>query len=167
MTAPKHPMQPLALDAHGVLRFKENKIVSHLLEVGQRNGCGLNELASMDFSQEDREQFAELIGYSLSGWGSLSYVSDESYAAAEALASGVLGDAKPKELVQRVLQLQSAVLGLQLTVANPAGAPPPAEVREATNRCATAMGAVVALVLDLPELSADGVPGTVKENDRG
>jgi len=30
-----------------------------------------------DFSQEDREQFAQLIGYSLSGFGELSYVSDE------------------------------------------------------------------------------------------
>lgn len=43
----------------------------------------MNDLACMEFSQEDREQFAQLIGYSLSGYGDLSYVSDESYDAAE------------------------------------------------------------------------------------
>lgn len=87
----KHPLQPLALDSQGVLRFKENKIVSHLLEVGRQHGCGLNELACMNFSKEDREQFAQLIGYSLSGWGTLIYVSDETYAAAQASAAGVPG----------------------------------------------------------------------------
>jgi hypothetical protein len=83
-----HPIQPLMPDAHGVLRFKENRLVSHLLEVARENGCSLNELACMGFSQDDREQFAQLIGYSLRGFGELSYVRDETYHAAEAMASG-------------------------------------------------------------------------------
>ncbi len=37
----------------------------------------------MGFSDEDREQFAQLIGYSLNGFGELSYVSEETYEAAE------------------------------------------------------------------------------------
>jgi hypothetical protein len=75
----KHPIQPLVKDVDGRIRFKENKIVTFLLE----NGCSdMNSLAREDFSQEDREQFAQLIGYSLDGFGTLSYVSDETYYAA-------------------------------------------------------------------------------------
>lgn len=39
-------------------------------------------IASVDFSQEDREQFAQLMGYPISGYHELSYVSDESAAEA-------------------------------------------------------------------------------------
>lgn len=80
----KHPIQPLKTDKHSVVRFKENAIVSHLLENG---GFDMNDLAVMDFSQQDREQFAQLIGYSLSGFGELSYVSDATYEAAEKMWS--------------------------------------------------------------------------------
>jgi hypothetical protein len=75
----RQPLQPLELDAHGVLRFKANAIVNKLLEHGTRTGLGLNELGVMDFTQDDREQFAQLIGYSLAGFSDLSYVSDETY----------------------------------------------------------------------------------------
>ena len=34
---------------------------------------GLNELAMMDFDKNDRWQFAQLIGYSVSGAGDLDY----------------------------------------------------------------------------------------------
>jgi hypothetical protein len=43
----------------------------------------MNTLSCIDFSQEDREQFAQLIGYSLCGFSDLSYVSDETYYKAE------------------------------------------------------------------------------------
>ena len=56
-------------------RFRENKIVSHLLDTY----TDMNKLARIDFTDEDRMQFAQLIGYSVGGYGSLSYVSDESY----------------------------------------------------------------------------------------
>lgn len=72
----KHPMQPLALDKNGTLRFKSNAIVDYLLDKG---GLDMNDLAVIDFTQEDREQFAQLIGYSQCGFGDLSYVSDETY----------------------------------------------------------------------------------------
>lgn len=76
----KHPMQPLDL-VDGVIRFRENKIVRFLAE-GR-----LNEIAEMDFSPEDRMQLAQLIGYSLSGYGDLSYVTDKDYAKAEERSS--------------------------------------------------------------------------------
>lgn len=72
----KHPLQPIELDERGIARFKSNAIVCYLLDNGK---TGMNELALMPFSQEDREQFAQLIGYSLCGFGELSYVSDETY----------------------------------------------------------------------------------------
>ncbi|MFT3989964.1 MAG: hypothetical protein QM680_01005 [Luteolibacter sp.] len=78
-----HPIQPLETDEDGILRFKKNAIVSHLLDCG---GIDLNALARMDFPREDREQFAQLIGYSLSGFGDLSYVSDETYETASRMA---------------------------------------------------------------------------------
>ena len=36
---------------------------------------------------EDRAQFAQLIGYSVSGWGDLSYVADEAIVAADTAAA--------------------------------------------------------------------------------
>jgi hypothetical protein len=75
----KHPIQPLQME-NGVLRFKRNKIVEHLLDKG---GLDMNHIARQDFSQEDREQFAQLIGYSHSGSGDLGYVSDEVWCAAQ------------------------------------------------------------------------------------
>lgn len=75
----KHPIQPLAKDEHGVIRFKKNHIVD-FLAAGK-----LNELATMDFPKEDYEQLAQLIGYSLSGFGTLPYVTDETYDRAEAM----------------------------------------------------------------------------------
>lgn len=73
------PMQPIELDAHGVMRFKDNAIVRKLLDHASPLGMSMNDIALLDVSDEDRMQFAQLIGYSVSGYGSLSYVSDESY----------------------------------------------------------------------------------------
>jgi len=81
------PMQLLALDLDGVLRFKANAIVRFLLDAGPFD---MNQLALMNFEPEDREQFAQLIGYSLSGYGDLSYVSDGAYERAERAAGDVL-----------------------------------------------------------------------------
>jgi len=84
ITPPPQPIQPLIEDSHGVLRFKANQIVRHLLDTHPT--CDMNKLALMDFSDDDRQQFAQLIGYSLCGYGELSYASDANYAAAEASA---------------------------------------------------------------------------------
>lgn len=80
-----HPIQPLAHAESGVLRFQGNAIVRHLLDAGPFD---MNDLARLEFSKQDREQFAQLIGYSLSGYGELPYVSDESFAASQRMADG-------------------------------------------------------------------------------
>ena len=82
-TEAQHPMQPLAKDGRGVMRFRENALVRYLLDKG---GIDMNHLAEVAFPVEDREQFAQLIGYSLSGFAELSYVRDDTFAAAQALA---------------------------------------------------------------------------------
>lgn len=67
------PMQPIESDGDGVYRFRENKIVTYLLEAGPFD---MNDLAVVPgFSSHDREQFAQLIGYSVSSFGDLSCAS--------------------------------------------------------------------------------------------
>ena len=83
----EHPLQQIAPDEHGRPRFRENKIVSHLLEVARENGCDLNTLACMEFPAEDRRQLAQLIGYSVDGYGSLSYVPHDLATAADHIAA--------------------------------------------------------------------------------
>lgn len=66
--------QQIILYEDGIARFKENKIISFIFIYGQWN---LKRIASLEFSDEDRSQFAQLIGYRVSDYGKLSYVSDE------------------------------------------------------------------------------------------
>ena len=68
------PIQPIVEG-----RFIPNKIVERLLETSTLD---MNSLAAEDFSSQDREQFAQLVGYSVHGFGTLSYVSNETYSAA-------------------------------------------------------------------------------------
>lgn len=93
-----HPLQPVQLDERGVARFKPNKIVEGLLEVASAHGMDLNRIACMNFPAEDHEQLAQLIGYSVSGAGELSYFSDaaldESLARVDALLFET-GEQKP------------------------------------------------------------------------
>lgn len=90
------PLQPLIIDEHSVLRFQRNAIVAYVIDwCSSKNGAvgykpvdprapapDLNELARMDFPQEDRVQLAQLIGYSLDGFAELPYVTDKDYARA-------------------------------------------------------------------------------------
>ena len=106
----KHPIQPLET-IDDVVRFKRNAIVDALLDHGQKTGLGLNELAAGKagtFSNEDWQQLAQLIGYSLSGYSELSYVDDDAYGAAEIVATdGLTPDAA------RVLHLERELSALR------------------------------------------------------
>ena len=71
----EHPMQPVVLDDRGVARFKVNPIVRFLLDFGPYD---LNRIISLPgCTPDDHAQFAQLIGYSVSGFDELHYVSDE------------------------------------------------------------------------------------------
>lgn len=104
----KQPIQPLVTDQHGTLRFKENAIVRYLLDKG---GVTLNDLALIPFSQDDRMQFAQLIGYSLSGFSDLSYVDDATFEAATAMAEQGMNykDARIATLAERLDSLKQAL----------------------------------------------------------
>jgi hypothetical protein len=92
-SAPKvmegHPMQPVVMSERGIHRFKSNKCVEALLDHGQKTGFGLNELAYQAHTAEDQMQLAQLIGYSVSGYGDLGYVTDASYDLAAKLSQAL------------------------------------------------------------------------------
>lgn len=106
---PRHPMQPVVKDEDGTPRFRENAIIRYIVdhaadvvhpgapridpETGKpfhQGKLDLGKLAMLDFPQEDREQFAQLMGYAISGYHELDYVSDESAAQASVLAEQVV-----------------------------------------------------------------------------
>ena len=76
MSTPKHPMQPVVRGEDGVIRFKQNNIVRYLLDQGPADLNRLSELHYL-FDKADFEQFAQLIGYSVSGAGELMYMSED------------------------------------------------------------------------------------------
>lgn len=71
-----HPMQPLYVDENGTVRFKPNRLIDWIVTESGR--ITLNDLAVLTaqhgWPAEDHEQLAQLIGYSVSGFGDLSYV---------------------------------------------------------------------------------------------
>lgn len=85
----KLPMQPIVKMSDGIIRFQANAIVRFLIDWATPRGISMNELAMMDFNDQDREQFAQLIGYSVTGYGDLSYVSDASRIKADNAAEKV------------------------------------------------------------------------------
>jgi hypothetical protein len=82
-------MQPIIRDANGVIRFKRNAIVDHFV---RNHTIDLSQLAaSLDaYSVEDAEQFWQLLGYSVSGYGDLSFVRPETIAEADRRAESLL-----------------------------------------------------------------------------
>lgn len=77
----KHAHQPMVTEDK-VLRFRRNPLVSYLLEVAP---VTLNDLAELPgIEPDDYAHFAQLIGYSVAGWGELDYVGDELWSAAHA-----------------------------------------------------------------------------------
>lgn len=84
--------QPIEFDEHGVIRFKANAIVRYLLDNG---GLDLNQLVVRpEFSTADWEQFYQLIGYSVSGYGELSRASKKSVRKADKRAEELLAERK-------------------------------------------------------------------------
>lgn len=81
----RHPMQPLVVIDDRV-RFKANRIVRHLLDHG---GINLNQILIGQFSQEDLDQFYQLIGYSVDGFAELSPYGDNAVISEEGATAAV------------------------------------------------------------------------------
>lgn len=78
------PMQPVERAADGCVRFRSNAIVKKMLEWGEQGErFDLNRLAREKFTVHDEMQIAQLIGYSVSGFYSLSYVTPKAASKAE------------------------------------------------------------------------------------
>lgn len=88
------PPIEIEIDKHNVVRFRRNKIVEFLLDAGPFD---MNQLALMSFSDRDREQFAMLIGYSVSGFGGLSYARPETVALADSEAERLINSEKANQ----------------------------------------------------------------------
>jgi hypothetical protein len=65
--------QPIVVDEEGVKRFVANPIVAYLFDVWPNS---MNGLAMLNFPADVQAHFAQLIGYSVSSYGDLPYVSD-------------------------------------------------------------------------------------------
>ena len=106
------PIQPIELDSDKVVRFVENRMIRTLLD---SSTLTLNDLAVMNFTQQEQEQFAQLIGYSLSGFGELSYTSDEVYDAAE-----LMFDEDLTEEAARSIALRSSLKNIKAAISKAA-----------------------------------------------
>lgn len=80
----KHPRQPIVISEIGTHRFKANSLVVYLLDQASKHGVDMNHLALLHFDQDDRQHFAQLIGYSVDGYADLSYHDPEIVTAADA-----------------------------------------------------------------------------------
>jgi hypothetical protein len=64
-------LQPIEFDDAGIVRFRTNPLVRYLLDAGPFD---MNHLARLpNISSAAHAQFAQLTGYSVSGYGELSY----------------------------------------------------------------------------------------------
>jgi len=88
---PQHPMQPIYFAKDDVIRFKSNAIVRRLID---EKIISLNDIVPWvmtgEVPVEDAEQFWQLLGYSVSGYGDLSFVRPEIISAADGKADEIL-----------------------------------------------------------------------------
>jgi hypothetical protein len=84
------PMQPIVL-VDGIVRFKRNAVVDWLLCNGY---IDLNKIPTWNLPVEDVEQFWQLLGYSVSGYGELSFIREETIAEADKKADALLEESK-------------------------------------------------------------------------
>ena len=102
-----HPMQEVVRVGR-VARFRENKLVSMLLDVASKNGLSLNDIAMLSAKGEvedaDVIQLMQLIGYSVSGYGDLTYIQRHMTKALMPADQAVM-DLPPYEVVDRLAQV--------------------------------------------------------------
>jgi len=86
----KHPNQPIEYAVDGCIRFKKNKIVDKMLDFCTAHGYSLNDIATEFYEDEDYIQLMQLIGYSVSGYGDLSCVSEKECRRADKIADKLI-----------------------------------------------------------------------------
>ena len=104
----KHPMQAIVYDEHRTARFVSNPIVNYLLEKGPFDMNQLSRKFGGEVHREDQMQFAQLIGYSVSGFGGLPYADEATIAMADKIVEKLT---TPEESV--IAAARSAVFELE------------------------------------------------------
>jgi hypothetical protein len=102
------PIQPI--NEH---RFVPNRIVRMLLDT--HPSADMNTIAMMEFTDQERMQFAQLIGYSLGGFGELDYVDDETYDSASTMEQLGVTEQKARNITLRA-QIQRVKDGMKEAV---------------------------------------------------
>ena len=69
----RHPQQPV-VQVDGIDRYLQNDIIAWLFDTGK---IDLNAISTMGFKTADQCQLAQLLGYSLSGYGDLHYTKED------------------------------------------------------------------------------------------
>jgi hypothetical protein len=85
-------MQPVYLDDHNVIRFKANAIIDRLFreQLFDLNSIGYA-VATRAVPIEDAEQFWQQLGYSVSGYGDLSFIRPSTLAEADRQTDLLMG----------------------------------------------------------------------------
>jgi len=90
----KHPLQSIEASTNSAgnptYRFTENKLVRILFRT--HPNLDMNMLMEIDDSSGDLEQLAQLIGYTVSGFSELTYVSDEAVVKADQACNKLRGE---------------------------------------------------------------------------
>jgi hypothetical protein len=90
----KQPMQPIVVADDGVVRFQANKVIEWIVDSGK---VSLDDVAMLKVPVGDKEQFWQMLGYSVSGYGGLLFVRRKTRLKASSKAARVLGAAKKEK----------------------------------------------------------------------
>jgi len=80
----RNPMQPMTTNQDGYHYFKANEIVKYILIASQVNIDEI--LCDPKFTDDDKRQFMQLVGFSLNRYGDMSCVDTEAYEIASVMA---------------------------------------------------------------------------------
>lgn len=89
----KQPMQPIEYVGE-VIRFRSNAIIDRLFREGI---IDLNQIALWQVPLADKEQFWQMLGYSVSGFGDLSFVRAKTIRKADRIAGKLYRENQPDE----------------------------------------------------------------------
>ena len=107
----RNPIQPI-IKVDGWNHFKPNAIVKHLKDT--HPNLDMNALMRMEFSADDRQHFAQLIGMGLTGYATLPYVDDDAWNAVDAIASKGMSETQA-----RIAALEEELSALRLALREP------------------------------------------------
>jgi hypothetical protein len=108
MAKVKHPLQPIIFDKRGVARFKKNAIVDQLLDFASMHGFDLNRIAMLPFDKNDRWQFNQLIGYSVSGIGDLDCCDKKELEIADQIVEKMAAEQDAKKAARKAARKSKA-----------------------------------------------------------